>query len=344
MVDIVLKAILLLSPIFFTTGIQLSQSSWTFYHLSCGLLVGASFFDKPKREVVFPELGLLAGLAVIQLFWHNFNSTIISSTINLFVGLFAIQIIALYSSVSDDLKKYMLWGGLINITMFAFQYNGYNPIMIMSEYGEPGGMMGSSPILAAYLTLTLPFAMSLHFLYGVLYVIACIVMGEILILPVFLIMVFGIYCHMNKVLLLLLIVAGIYLAWNHILQSLSIRWMVWGPTIDIIFNSPMKGYGLGVFRKVSNQFIPGQVYAENAFSSLIQFLFAMGFTGGAVLVLAIRNFCKNLSFTIEEVAIVALLLLSIFEYPFQVVRLWPTIIPIIAFYLITKKETLKWRK
>jgi len=346
MVDIVLKAILLLSPICYTTGFDLERFNVLFFYCAVMALVGASFIDKPKRHYNCPVMGIFLIFLILQLFWHNFDGAITSATLKICLSLIGIRIIALYASRSDVFLKYMVWGGLVNIFVLALQNIGYNPIFNLPCYGEIGGMMGSGPRLATYLTLTLPFAIKVNPLLALLYVVVCLSLKEVTILFLLIFMIFlriKRASHIGSGIFLVITgISGFLLFKDQIVQSLNIRWLVWEPTIMMIFNSPQQGYGIGIFPFVSSQFIKGAVYADNVFSSLIQFIFAVGLPGFLFIGWFMRDFIKNIRFDHETIAMIALMVLMVVEYPFEIPRMWPTIMAVIGFYLITKKEKMKW--
>lgn len=356
MVNHVLKAILLLSPICFTKGIGLDYFNLLFFHLSILSLFIASLFDNQKRTGELHFFGAFLSFLIIHLFWHDFNPTILSEVMNIFFATIGIRIIIVYASISDDLKKYMVTAGLINIFVLSLQYAGYSPIIEVPQNGEPGGIMAAGPRLATYLAITFPFAFGVHWIIGLIYVITGIVLGEISILFVaIMVIVFKLKRIVGwKYIIFFGTIFLIYPAFNswlcvftdHIVQSLNIRWAIWEPTINQILSRPMAGFGIGIFSQVSDQFIKILAYhdgtlrhANTAFSSLLQFIFALGIPVSLFFILwFMKDLINKIKFNEETLAILAIIILSVVEYPFQIPRLWPTMMSIIGFYVITKRR------
>ncbi len=152
MVDKILKLLLLLSPICYTTNISLQVFDLIFFRLGIMLLFCASLFDKPKRDInlALPIFSIL-GLCIYNLFIHGFNQIILTYTFNVFLFLLAINIIVNYASNPKEFYKWIKYAAAINIVVFLIQELGYNPIINTSI--DTGGIMGNAPRLAAYLSI-----------------------------------------------------------------------------------------------------------------------------------------------------------------------------------------------
>lgn len=338
MVDKLLKLLLLLSPIAYTTGISLGLFDVVFFRLGMIALFCASLFDKPKRNIKLAlPIALILGLCVFNLFTHGFNQVIFSYTFNMFLALLGLSIIVNYASPLKEFSKWIVGAILINIFVFIMQKFGFNPILNSSI--ENGGIMGNAPRLAGYLTITLPILFSFSLWFIPLIFLLSLILKEYVLLGVGIVYLFMKF--KNRVIRLSLIgisVSGIILLHNEIICSLiTTRWILWKPTLEMIFNHPLNGFGLGLFQNLSNQFINSKGYqVDYAMNSYLEFILGAGLTGLVLIVLGIRKFIKSFDFSIEAFGVLALLFLACLEYPLEIPRLWITIIFIIGMFIIKK--------
>ena len=349
MVTKLLKLLLLLSPICYGVNIPLEKFDIVFFVVSMMALFIASLLDTPKREIPKEINFAIISLWIIglfNLFLNTFNQIVLSAFIHLSFVLIGIVIVARYIEEPKKLFKWIIWAGIINITVLLLQKIGYNPILDDSEIamraGEPGGIMGNAPQLGTYLALTFPIALSLNLWLGVLFIGAGILIKEYtIVLAAFVLLILPAKKEL-RILLVILFLSLIGFLYKEIAQSLFIRWQLWKPTIEMIFNKPLLGYGLGIFPYIANQFVTTTTHKiDYLFNSYLQFIFSVGILGAIWLVWVIKKFIKKFINT-ADFSVLVLLILCIVEYPLEIPRLWITITAVIGFYIIgqIKKESV----
>lgn len=337
MLETASKIILLISASAYMTGRSIVSVDIMTFHLSAGVLFFFSQLNPAacgNTSKIIPFLS--ACLAATAMSGLNQISTI--ALLNVIIAFFIIQIFMSILSYKKFINVFIT-ASLINLTLALLSMAGFSPIIDNPE-GEPGGLFGNAPRLCYYLAITMPFAAEKYRFSLVFYAIAGILLKEIY-LPVFaaLIYIKEEIGHLKKRMWIppvLLVIFMIFFS-NRIGHSLLLRWEVWKPTIMQIFLTPVFGHGLGVFPYVSSQFIHMQGYsADNAFSSFLQFFFSCGLVGLAGLWIASKRILDDFRFTAAQTSLVFLAVLSIFEYPFEVPKLWLTICFIIAVVLKEK--------
>lgn len=341
MVDRILKAILLLSPIIYGTGAEAAGVNIRFFIFGSMALFIASLFDKPRRDVdmTYPAASLF-GIALISLFWHNFNPIITGAILNLFLTLTTLVVIVRYADTPRAYYKYIVAAASINIFVFILQRIGYDPIYSSLPVGQEGGLMGNAPNLITYLTIVLFFLVKRSSMFLWLCILISFITKEYMLIATVLGIKFIFGNRANRIIALAILAVAITIAHKDIMQSLSIRWKIWSQAIDLICARPMLGYGFGMFGEASKQLInTGQYQVDALFNSYLQFIFNAGLLGAAWLVYVFREFKHRLMSSYHGPAVLAILLMALMEYPFEIVRLWFTIIAVIGFFLIdTEKE------
>lgn len=353
MFDKILKTILLLSPLLYVPGEVLGKCDLIAFPIFVIALFAGSLYTRQQRIVDLKPLALILILGAVNLFLNQYNGIVLYSFITLSLGVIAIYLITTYCEDPHSCFKWMVCAGLINLAILGGQYLGFEPIAV--NIAESGGILGNGPRLGIYLALTLPFAFSISPFLAILYIGVCVLIGEVVILPIAMIMFIltaGLDCNeyggkFNYGLLALFIaltVAGLFFFYDDIIQSFAIRWDIWGPTIEQIFASPVRGHGLGTFPHVSSQFYESAYQADNAFSSYLDFTFGMGLGGLALIIYYYRVTMSRCSFLkdhmIESFAVLSLGIMCFFEYPFEVPKMWPTICAVISFLLIADHKEI----
>ena len=339
MVDRILKILLLLSPLVYFMGIDLNIVDLIFFRLGVIVLFCASLFDKPKRNInIALPISLIMGLCLFNLFTHAFNQVVFSYTLNIFLALMALSIIVNYASPLDKFRKWIIGAVAINIIVFIAQKFGFSPI-IQNPQGEPGGILGNAPRFIDYLTLTLAVVCSYSLWFIIPLLIISLIVKEYTLLGIAVIYLF--LKIKNKVFRISLVgtsFIGMILLHKQIIFSLvNVRWLVWKPTIEAIFQNPL-GYGLGLFPQLSSQFIKTNGYqVEFVSNSYLEFIFGAGLLELALIFWGVNKFIKRFDLSIEALSVLSILLLSCLEYPLEIPKLWFTIIALTGFYIIKQK-------
>jgi len=344
MFDFILKMLLVLTPIAYTRGIPLDKFDLVIFYLSAISLFVASLWSKPQREIPKQFISWILILCGVNLVLNQFNPIVLSAYINLFFGVIIVYLIATYCERPYSCFKYMMFAGLINLVVFFFQRVGFSPI-IVNPLGEPGGILGNGPRLCLYLAMTIPFVMKENVLIAIGYMGIGILCGEYVVTAVGAALLIRKYINLNKItisVITVVLISAIFLLHSHILQSFRIRWAVWQPMIEQIFSHPLAGLGVGSLPYVADQFLKvnkGE-HVSHCLSSLIAFIFGAGLLALVWFGYSIDYFRRNFKYTTESIAIIVLIFLSIFEYPFEVIKVWITMCAITAFWIISieKKE------
>lgn len=343
MFNYVLKIILFLSPLVYTMQISLHKFDLIFFQVGVSALFISACFSIPKRIILIHPMPLLLILCAINVFFSKFNVIVLSNYINVFLGVIGVYLIAIYCEDTAQYHKWILFAGSINILIFVAQKAGFSPIIdISKQFGQPGGLMGSGPQLVTYLTVILAFAPV--WLAGIFIVIG-IICQEFTIVGVAFIFFLIKYKYPAgkgylKFIPILIFLTGLLFIKDHIIHSFINRWVIWSPTITQACQQPLAGHGLGIFSHVSDQFIKSFWHADNAFSSLLEFIFNIGFLGFVWVGYFLKKYVQNFKHNMSTLALLAIMILSLTEYPFEIIKLWLTIMVIVGFYFIENQEKI----
>jgi hypothetical protein len=340
MIDKFLYWMVLISPVFYIPGSSLARAELIFFHLAMAGLFVCALMDKPKRALSLSCLVSLLCVAGLQLLMPIAMNTTMNALVNLVLGCMGIYVITQYSAGgSRKICEAMVIAGVINIVLTIGQSVGFSPIVEQS-HNQFGGIMGNAPRLADYLALTFPLAMNVSLIAGLLWLVTSVYLHQY---PVFLVafVYFLIKYPKYRVhsCVLIAIFAGIF--HNHIIQSLTIRFDQLKVGLDILFQSPLLGIGIGNYPSMLHAKLGDFSNGDHALSSAVEFFFNFGIVGGlAIIVILVKEFIKNrfIGFSLEEITIICLIALCLIEYPFEIIRLWPIIIAMVGFYFITHKQ------
>lgn len=339
MFDLILKLGLLLSPIVYGMNVSPDRFDTIFFWLFGVVLFSVSLFEQPKREIpliVKRIILFLIGICLSNLFWYSFNPICLSVLINIFFGCFVFILIIKYASNSLTFYRYIFYAGLINIAVFLLQKINYNPIFDIKIEGEKGGLLGNGPRLMDYLAMTMPIAP-----FGFFYPLLSLLTKEFLIVGIAgLIFIRKANNKIRISLAFIILLISIFFLRQEIINSLHTRWLIWEPTIKIFLKRPLLGYGLGMFSRISSQFITKTgLQVDYAFNSYLQFIFGTGILGLVWLGYVFKYIYSKIKFDKTFFAVLSLCILCLLEYPFEIPKLWITIIAILAFFVIKKEES-----
>lgn len=334
MVNKILKFLLLASPVAYNSKLPLKQFDIGFFYIGVVLIFVASLFDEPKRK--FNEKYLIAslfGLCLFNIILHSFSLLPIIATSNLLLCVMVLYIIVIYVD-SKSFSKYINIAVVLNIIVWICQYLGWNPIFLCNDYIKlgseiNGGLMGNVPRLAALLCLTASFQ-SLWILC--MSIIICLITKQTAIFPIVAIMLFMRYKNEKiRTGIIVSFIAVICLFYEKIICSIiTVRFDIWKRVLMSFFTQPIAGYGIGVFpwRDISID------VDRSIFSSLLQFIVGLGILAVVWLGCVLKKIKNGFNLSRENQALVALLILSVVEYPFEIERLWFYCIAIIGFWII----------
>ena len=329
MVDRIFKIILLFTPIAYCVGVAPYRFGIIFFQIASIILFMAAMLDTPKREFNIRKLTVLfLGVCLFSVAANKFNLKSVVALSNVLFACLDVYILAVYS---EDLKKCMNWlmiGLGINTLIFIGQLFGYSPFIDLKTLrgnsgpvSEYGGIIGNAPIFAAFIALTLPFVKRI-------YLIPALIIGVLLKEASVFVSIFAVcfYESLRRIfskkdtviIAVILSIALISIFHKSILQSFSIRFVVWKEIINHIAQRPLYGIGLGNFG-----------IADYGMSSFLQWILGVGILGLGFIYICLKRFVWYLA---------PLLFLCMVEYPFEIPRLYPVIIFTIAYFAIEQKE------
>lgn len=327
MVDNILKITLLFTPIAYCCGVNYYKFELVFFQVFSILLFTSSMFDTPKRE--FRLKRIIAIFLLVCLFSvvvNGFQTNSLSALINIFFACLNIYIITIYSKNLESCFNWLLVGLGINVLIYIGQRFGFHPIIDPSTLTGPngakieneyGGVIGNAPRFAAFIALSLPFV-------NRLYMIPALILGFLLKeIAIFFTIAIIIYHRIKSIgwLFLFISVCIISILFLHkgIISSFNLRLPIWKDLITNLSQRPLLGFGIGNFK-----------IADYACSSFLQWMYGVGMIGGiGVIAICLKRMKWYLS---------PLLFLCCFEYPFEIPRLYPVLVCILAYYGIEQKE------
>ena len=322
------------SPIIFSTTHKASQFEIGVMILFALIVYSMTAFVKFELPYIRHNFGVIMGLAAAGFFMSGFSSIVGMSCALLICWLITTELIATRIGEIDLINPALILF-LICLSTYALEILGFSFFTGRSESYEPGGIMQNAPQLGILLCILMPFLMKRRMVHAC---IALFLGGWIKELGV--VMSFFVCLYYFRFSWFFSALVGTSLALlfyiPDIVQSFRVRISVWWPTVEQIVKAPLFGYGAGTFDSVSSQFIPGYFHASNAFSSFLQALFSFGL-GIAWVVNRIFQQILNGRATPEKVALLILFILCFFEYPLEIIKLWP-LYAIIAGVFIAQQE------
>lgn len=330
MVDRILKAILLFTPIAYCVGVNYYKFEVIFFQVTSMVLIASSLFDTPKRKFKIKKLiTLFFGVCLLSVAVNGFEPRGMTTLVSIFLGCASIYVLTVYSENLQKCFKWLLIGLGINAVICIGQHLGYSPFIGTQGLGkEFGGIIGNAPRFATFLTLCVAFVHPFGLI--ILVIMGAVLTESVLSLAALIMLLIRIYKSnftTRRVFLFLtgLIFFGlIFLCWKKIIfnPSYIVRISIWKNIVTNLAQRPFSGFGLGFFN-----------VADYGFSSFFQWIYGVGFLGIGFVVICVKRM---------RVCLVPLLLLCFVEYPFEIPRLWPVIIFTIAYYAIEQKEDILW--
>lgn len=344
MVDKLLKLLLLVSPIAFTSGIKPEKFEVMFFHFGVIALFMTSLLDIPKRDniPITREIVLFLFLCITSTAIHSFQMFSIGTLLNLFLSCFALNLIYKYMGKPKQYYKYITIAAIINIIVYLLQRYYFNFLPFIPANGAinaNGGILGTNSRLANYLAIITPTSFSyLWFLIP----IVSILLHQIPAIGIFM-MVLGVkLCHRiktegditYKVIGGLAFLSAMVFFWcygKYIHQELNVRlFFIWQPMISEICKAPLIGHGLGSY------------YAQvgtDPFNTYLAFTYDVGILGLTLIGYTLYRIRKYFDLSIASLSLIAVLSVSMIDYAIEIPRLWLTIIFIIAAFFIKQEET-----
>lgn len=332
-IELLIPAIIIISALGYSTQTSIEIFSLSFFYIfSCAAVILAINNNKGIHGPEWlPEISgnFLVACALSTVF-SNFMSIPLASLLMIFLGALIISVIShlKFEYVTIAVQIVIL----ANTLILLGQELGFSPI-ISNPNGEPGGMFGNAPRMCMYLAITLPLIFRSNLTVALNISLLGLVYRE-LYLPIFFIMLvlqrfWNKYYLRYFIIGVLISIIGINI--DKIVHSLQARSIVWLPTIDQIFLRPLSGFGGGMFPHLSDDFVKSNYYhADNAFSSVLQFIFSYGLVCFGFLCYVFKKIVVSFPSSPYKTSLIFLAIISLTEYPFEVPRLWPVICVLIA--------------
>lgn len=284
MFDLVLSIFLLLSPIIFmplngysarfqwyqfgyyTGNVNLLQLQ--FFQYGTVLLFLTALFCKPAREFKDKYLGLLFGFCILGVFLHPKT---IQNFHNILLGFLLYYLVVVYTKNIKTVLKVVVVAALLNTIFAIFQF--FNVFLIYHpRYSEIFGLMNYKSQLGIYQGLALPICYALNPYLSIIPLIGLLLSKSVTaIIPAIIGMIYLLIKRKKfpkaslPIWIASLTCLGIlFIKSFHLLSK---RFDVWGATLKMIVDKPVKGYGLGVFNYIKNKLQytdPYSVYFEVA--------------------------------------------------------------------------------
>jgi hypothetical protein len=330
MVTRIFQLLLLISPIGVCSSPDPYMFDMTLFRIGVIVLFMASFIDKPRRTI--PQyinnivLSLL-GLCLVSVFIHTFAPVTLMNSQNLFLAILGINIVYIYWDEKQDVRKYILWAGLINLIFFISQHFGFDPIYKIKTYvGEEGAFFGNKQRMMTYFALITPFLYTPLLIISL--VLAFFTKQYVILIPLATVLFFKAK-NEKKLGVVVLVLLSIVLLQKHLLHSLWYRFnYAWKPALEIFFNYSLIGIGLGA-REGKMPDVLGCSY--------LQFIVGVGIIGAVWFGYIFKKLWKGI---IQCVPMSSLLLIMLVEYPIEIPRLWFTVMAIVVMFLLNQKEVL----
>jgi hypothetical protein len=340
MVDKLFKLLLLISPIAFTSGIALDRFEIVFFHFGVIGLFMASLLDTPKRKSipVAKEIVLFLALCFFNIAIHSFQFYSIGLFLNIFLFCLALNIVYQHMKEPKEYYKYIIIAAFINIVAylgqrFYFNFLPFAPTVKVIGVIEWGGIFGTAPNMANYLAIITPIIFS-TFWFAI--PVMAVLLNQLLPAVVLAGMVVW-KVRKSKIRDILYVIVGvlsigfIIFYHKHILESIDLRlFRVYKPVIAEVFKTPFVGHGLGTC------YIQ---FGTVVFNSFLPFIYDVGMLGLVLLGYIAYKIKGYLTLGIGTLSILTLILVSMLDSPIEDIRLWFTIIFIIASFFYPKEET-----
>lgn len=336
MVDKAIQIILVLSPIVYFRTMTQNVFDMMFFHLCAVVLFMASLFDHPVREFSYSKESLaLFAVCLFNVILHRFDMYVMNSVLNLFIGFVCVYILVRYVQSLNKLRTAIAIAAAINIAAYVIQRAGFNPFSPMGSQNHLGAFLNTNCRFTTYLSTILPVCSgSPYIILPVFIAVSIWAKQQAILIPAATYLMLKAKNINLKALVLIAAVASVFipvLSTFHSSGHVSVRIETWKNVINGLMNNPVCGYGFGVF-----PWGPDKVLANAdaaIYSSLLQFVCGLGVLSIAWLVWVIKRVFKY-DGSIESISIVCLGVLCIYEYPFEIPKLWPTLIAIISMFLI----------
>jgi hypothetical protein len=251
---------------------------------------------------------------------------------NLFLAIIGFYTVYVYLDIKQDLKKFILIAGGINLCFFLCQKAGFDPVFEKIPQNCPklaGAFFGNNPRIADYFALLIPFLSPI--LLPLSLVVLFISRQFVILIPLLVILFMKLKNNKLRVISVLILILSAIFMRRHIIRSLNTRFDIWAPALKAFFDRPLIGYGLGM-RVIPN--------LDALFNSYLSFIIGVGVLGLVWFGYVFKSIYKKIKNNRESIAFITLALLMFLEYPVEITRLWFLIIAILISFIIKAEPVI----
>lgn len=338
MFDLIVKAYLVISMMFFIPNNMAYGPQEMFIQYATMLLLGLSFLVKPKREISSKWLGIFLIYALCNTVFFNWDISSRKILLNLFLGVVTIKVLAERVSLkAEDYSTAFLFFVMLNYMFVCFQYYKVDPIhssanpqnMTDIDYV---GLMGIRYALGAVGCFALPFVYKRNALLPVL-LMPLIYLGKSSSVALAFVVAYSFLLFHNHrrafwLSMLILLVGCVWYVFLHDSPSgqFEKRIYVWLAGISVWKDQLWFGHGLGAWAdfKFTTQQPNGNFelwkWAHNEY---LQTALELGIVGVGILMMYFNRFIKRLDVRDDDFVFALLIILGILSalhFPFHVGR------------------------
>ena len=356
--NIFLKIFLIGSMVFFVPNQQAYIPQELFISFSAMIFLAFSFFVRPRREISNFSAGLLLMYLIAVTLFISLTNEGKSSLLNAFFGFVIFKVVAERVDVQDVVKfgrLFMLFC-VANIVLLSLQVLNRDPIFSsMNPQNMPEidkvGFMGVRFALGCIGALMTPFIYAVSPIWCIA-VVPLLIFGKsstAIAAAVISFMFLLWFDHRRAFWILLALMVPCVIAYpfmcGHLTMS-SRRFGVWLAGISLTRIKPWFGQGLGAWNLMNFTTIQANgepqkwIWAHNEF---VQLLFEAGIAGLICLYAFLKRAFSRLSLYFESnriafAALISLLIVSFFHFPFHIGRLAGMGLFILSFVEATNGE------
>jgi len=335
--DTVLKILVFLSTLVCLPdrGLFVFEQIW--FHISVIILSLSAFASKKQRSFNPCLLIGFNAVFILNVFTHDFNPLVMQYALNVFLLSLVMFLVASYTQNWRSVIKWIFASYIVTSIVLVFQLYGYN--LILNSLGEDsGGLMGNLPRLSFLACLVLPLAFKSRaksILIPLIMLSVGYVFPQYCIFAVFL-MCFWFRCGSYGIKMVIILCIASILIYIYMTKpvSINIRIEYYYLIIRDFFSLYwLSGFGAGIPFAKNIGARDMQIY-----SSILQFVFTTGIAGFIWFCFTCIKFFQSFRASALNLSILAFGMISIWEYPFEVRRLWFLLAVLIGFLIINNKE------
>lgn len=340
MFDITLKIVLLISPLFYIVDMPMLSAEKLCFFLSVVSLFCASMFAPRLRELKISFkycIVAIIGSCLYSSCVNGFHPSTVIYAVNVLLCVLIFKMTYCFAGRVQDYDKYIIFAAIINSLICIAQNTWGN--FLPFQVGSFGALFGNSPRIGIYLAVVFPIIFYRYWYLAILPLIACFIgyPEKNILIAVFICIICVDARKWLKVgligtAMLFMYQYGLLIRIYHSLVTPG-RLERYTTSVKSVFINPLKGFGLGNLPEAlggNNINVTNTIY-----SSHLQILICGGLVVFCIYFFIWKHFFTTLHINRYSMSIISIFLLGLFEYPFEIVKIWPTISVIFALYCIT---------